>query len=98
MTLKTADTVNTELLISEMDLRRQWQPNPVFLLGKHHGQKSLVGYSPWGHKQVEATEHAHTQRWMVIDAGIHCHLHSNPRHWLSESKICWGKHMTCKQV
>ena len=28
--------------------RRQWQPTPVFLPGKSHGQESLVGYSPWG--------------------------------------------------
>ena len=28
--------------------RRKWQPTPVFLPGKSHGQKSLVGYSPWG--------------------------------------------------
>ena len=30
--------------------RREWQPTPVFLPGKFHGQRSLVGYSPWGHK------------------------------------------------
>ena len=30
--------------------RRQWQLIPVFLPGKYHGQRSLVGYSPWGHK------------------------------------------------
>ena len=28
--------------------RREWQPTPVFLPGKFHGQRSLVGYSPWG--------------------------------------------------
>ena len=30
--------------------RRQWQPTPVFLPGESHGQRSLVGYSLWGHK------------------------------------------------
>ena len=30
--------------------RRKWQPTPVFLPGKHQGQRSLVGYSPWGHR------------------------------------------------
>ena len=30
--------------------RRKWQPTPVFLPGASHGQRSLVGYSPWGHK------------------------------------------------
>ena len=30
--------------------RRKWQPTPVFLPGKYHGQRSLAGYSPWGLK------------------------------------------------
>ena len=25
-------------------------PTPVFLPGEYHGQRSLVGYSPWGHR------------------------------------------------
>ena len=32
--------------------RRKWQPTPVFLPGKSYGQRSLVGYSPWGCKRV----------------------------------------------
>ena len=32
--------------------RRKWQPTPVFFPGKSHGQRSLVAYSPWGHKRV----------------------------------------------
>ena len=28
--------------------KRAWQPTPVFLLGKSHGMRSLVAYSPWG--------------------------------------------------
>ena len=36
---------------------RKWQPTPVFLPGKFHGQKSLVGYSPWGCKELDITEH-----------------------------------------
>ena len=30
--------------------RRAWQPMPVFLPGESHGQRNLVGYSPWGCK------------------------------------------------
>ena len=37
--------------------RRKWQPTAVFLPGKSHGQGSLVGYSPWGHKESGTTEH-----------------------------------------
>ena len=36
--------------------RRAWQPTPVFLLGKFHGQRNLAGYSPWGHKESDTTE------------------------------------------
>ena len=37
--------------------RRAWQLAPVFLPGESHGQRSLVGYSPWGHKEAGTTEH-----------------------------------------
>ena len=40
--------------------RRAWQPTPVFLPGESYGERSLVGYSPRGHKESdrpEATEH-----------------------------------------
>ena len=36
--------------------RRQWQPTPVLLPGKSHGQRSLVGCSPWGCKESDMTE------------------------------------------
>ena len=36
--------------------RREWQPTPVFLPGKLHGQRNLEVYSPWGHKESDTTE------------------------------------------
>ena len=36
--------------------RRWWQPTPVSLPGESHGQRSLVGYSPWGRKESDTTE------------------------------------------
>ena len=36
--------------------RRKWQPTPVFLPGEFHGRMSLVGYSPWCHKESDLTE------------------------------------------
>ena len=36
--------------------RKAWQPTPVFLPGESHGQRSLVGYSPWGRKELGMTE------------------------------------------
>ena len=32
--------------------KRKWQPTPAFLPGKSHGQRSLTGYSSWGHKRI----------------------------------------------
>ena len=40
-------------------IRRQWQPTPVLLPGKSHGQRSLVGCSPWGHWESDTTEWLH---------------------------------------
>ena len=39
--------------------RREWQPIPVFLPGKFHGQRSLAGYSSWGCKESDMTERTH---------------------------------------
>ena len=39
--------------------RRQWQPTPILLPGKSHGRRSLVGYSPWGRKELDTTERLH---------------------------------------
>ena len=36
--------------------RRKWQPTPVFLPGEFHEQRSLVGFSPWGHRESDTTE------------------------------------------
>ena len=36
--------------------RRTWQPTPVFCLENLHGQRSLAGYCPWGHKELDMTE------------------------------------------
>ena len=40
----------------EDPLEQEWQLTPVFLPGKFHGQRGLVGYSPWGHKELDTTE------------------------------------------
>ena len=50
--------------IETIPWRTAWQPIPVFLPRESHGQRSLVGYSPWGCKESEATEmteHPHSR-------------------------------------
>ena len=54
--------------VGKIPWKRKWQPTWVFLPGKSHGQRSLVGYSPWGHKKVRhdlATKHQQTIRLLI---------------------------------
>ena len=43
-------------LSQEDPLKREWLPTPVFLPAEFQGQKSFVGYSPWGRKESDMTE------------------------------------------
>ena len=45
-----------QFLGQEDPLRKEWLPTPVFLPEEFHGQRSLVGYSPWGCKELDTTE------------------------------------------
>ena len=42
--------------VGKIPWRREWQPTPTFLPGEFHGQRSLVGYSPGGHKESDTAE------------------------------------------
>ena len=42
--------------VGKISWRREWQPTPIFLPGDSPGQRSLAGYSPWGHKDSDTTE------------------------------------------
>ena len=46
--------------------RRKWQPTPVFLPGKPHGWRSLVGYCPWSHKESDTTEWLQKKKKKVL--------------------------------
>ena len=47
--LPTVQEIQVQSLGQEDTL--EWQPSRIFLPGEFHGQRSLVGYSPWGHKE-----------------------------------------------
>ena len=44
--------------VGKIPWRRKWQPTPVFLPGKFHGQRSQVDYSIQGYKESDMTEHS----------------------------------------
>ena len=46
--------------VRKIPWRRAWQPILVFLPGESRGQKNLVGYSPWAHKESDTTERLST--------------------------------------
>ena len=50
--------------IGKIPWRRAWQPTPVFLLGKYHGQRSLAGYITWCHKESDTTEWLSTANFL----------------------------------
>ena len=51
--------------------RRPRQPTPVFLPGESRGQRSLAGYSPWGHKRTDWATKPHSLMWKGHSAFIH---------------------------
>ena len=52
--------------------RRKWQPTPVFLPGKSHGQRSLEGYSPWGRQRVRRELVAEQQQKLLTNGSHIC--------------------------
>ena len=75
---------NTET--REYSQKRQLQPTPVLLPGKSHGQRSLVGCSPWGHEESDTTEilHFHFSLSRIGEGNgnpLQCSCLENPRDW-----------------
>ena len=67
-----------------MEGRRQWRSTPVLLPGKSHGQRSLVGCSPWGPKESDTTEqlHFHSSLSCIGERNgnpLQCSFLENPR-------------------
>ena len=60
--------------VGKIAWRRKWQAISVFLPGKFHGQRKLVGYSPWGHKESETTERLNNNNRKVC---THTHTHTH---------------------
>ena len=72
--------------VRKIPWRRKWQTAPVFLPGKFHGQRRLVGYSPWGHEESDMAKklskharahmhtytHTHTHTHTLVSTPYHC--------------------------
>ena len=65
--------------VGKIPWRRDWVPTVVFLHEKFHGQRRLVGYRPWGHKELDMTEllslspfHFAIQTWSLTHGQRFC--------------------------
>ena len=68
--------------------RRAWQLTPVFFPGESHGQRSLVGYSPWGRKQSDMTKATyHTRMQSIHTYKVYIYIQS-----MTSSHLLLGLH------
>ena len=68
-----------------------WQPTPVFSPEKSHWQRGLVGYSPWGRRESDLTEHTHTMifaEFVSLCNRLHKTVLRHPCHPQSSSCFC----------
>ena len=83
--LRVGDDWATSLsLFTFMHWRRKWQPTPVFLPGKSHGGRNLVGCSLWGREESDTTEriHFHFSLSCIAEGNgnpLQCSCLENPR-------------------
>ena len=56
--------------VGKIPWRRAWQPTPVFLPGESHGQRSRVGCSSWGRKEVDTIEVTQQQQQYLIHISL----------------------------
>ena len=64
---------------------RKWQPTPIFLLGKFHGQRRLVGYSLGNRKKLHMIEHTCNLKY------IHIYTHN----FIYLQNCAWGNSICC---
>ena len=85
--------------IGKIPWRRKWQPTSVFLPGESQGQRSLVGYSPWVHKELDTTERLNwTEHHIHWTKNTNANFHIQSKiHGLKASKLIkYGTH--CNEI
>ena len=71
--------------VRKIPWRREWQPTPLFLPEEFHGQRSLTGCSPWGHKEQDTTERlslTHSYKYIIIPLRYIFINRSRLRYWV----------------
>ena len=102
----TMQETRVQSLGGEDALEKGTAPTPVFLPGESHGQRSLVGYGPWGHKELDTTEQLILLTCLLMSMirsarSLHCYkadsfnqfscfIHSTNTHWVLGSEQVLG--------
>ena len=91
--------------VRKIPWRRKWQPTPVPMPGKSHGQRCLAGCSPWGCKESDTTEQAGTSFSLLSLKPLLSHIHHTlvslaSLYLLSNLEIfhCWIKFSEAPQI
>ena len=85
--------------VRKIPWRRKWQPTPVFLLGKPHGQRSLAGYSPRSHSESDMTEwvtHTHSVVYNILKIFQLLFYIWRPKEKITLLKVVWEDGVICK--
>ena len=79
--------------VRKISWRRKWQPTPVLLPGKSHGQRSLMGYSPWGWKRFKhdlaTTQQQSAPILLFVPGSFFADFFSWFRFRVWRSRFCW---------
>ena len=81
--MQDSQETRVQSLGGKIPRRRKWHSTPIFLPGKFQGQRSVVGYNPWGHRELAMTEHTH--RYLVFPAQP---ISSSQRNPVSSKRGC----------
>ena len=91
----TGDARSSHPWVGKAPWRRNWPPAPVSLPGESHGQRSFMGYSPWGRKQSDMTPHSMAEEGRMGQRGDFEEGHLHTIHRLESSSLIlwlWGTH------
>ena len=69
--LPTMQETWVQSLGQEDPLEKEMSTTKVFLPGESCGQRSLVGYSPWGHKKLDTTERLHFHFHVIFNKNLY---------------------------
>ena len=75
--------------VEKIPWKREWQPTPVFLPGEFHRERSLIGYSSWGCKELDTTEQLTLSDLHFLKESVQFPLRS--LHSLTEMSSCFGQ-------